>query len=129
MSNEPKPVGSITWTDLTVPNADEVRDFYSSVVGWKPSPLDMGGYDDFNMTMPENKTPVAGICYARGGNAGLPSQWLIYITVADLDQSKAKCLELGGKIVMETREMTGYGRYCVIQDPAGAVAALFQFVR
>jgi catechol-2,3-dioxygenase len=28
-------VGTIGWVDLTVPNADEVRDFYMEVVGWK----------------------------------------------------------------------------------------------
>ena len=128
MSNEAKPVGGITWTDLTVPNADEICDFYNSVVGWEPSPLDMGGYDDFVLKMPEDGTPVAGICYARGSNAVLPPYWLVYITVKDLEQSEARCVELGGKIVMETREMTGHGRYCVIQDPAGAFAALFQFI-
>jgi predicted enzyme related to lactoylglutathione lyase len=33
MSNKEKPeIGSITWSDLTVPNAEEVKDFYSIVV-------------------------------------------------------------------------------------------------
>ena len=29
----PKP-GSIVWSDLTVPNAEAVRDFYARVTGW-----------------------------------------------------------------------------------------------
>ncbi|MGB6336961.1 MAG: VOC family protein, partial [Thermoanaerobaculia bacterium] len=45
MSDDSKPeIGKIGWTDLTVENADDVRDFYTAVVGWKPSPVDMGGY-------------------------------------------------------------------------------------
>ena len=124
MSNSKKPtVGSITWSDLTIKDAKAVRDFYSEVVGWKSSPVDMGGYDDFNMNLPGGGETVAGICHARGPNAKLPPQWLIYITVADVDESAKQCVELGGKIIDGPRSMGEY-RFCVIEDPAGAVAAL-----
>ena len=127
MSQTSKPqVGTIGWTDLTVPDAERVRDFYSAVAGWKFEPVDMGGYSDFNMNLPSDGKAVAGICHKRGTNAGLPSQWLIYITVENVDASAARCVELGGKVLIEPKGMGGYGRFCVIQDPAGAVAALFQ---
>ena len=48
-----------------------------------------------------------------------------HAVVEDLDESLARCAELGGKVVVPTRSM-GEARYCVIQDPAGAVAALYQ---
>ena len=112
-------------SDLTVENADEVKDFYSQVVGWQADLVDMGGYHDFNMCSPETDTPAAGICYARGVNADLPAQWLIYIVVADLDASIARCRDLGGEIVAGPKQLGERARYCVIQDPAGAVAALY----
>jgi predicted enzyme related to lactoylglutathione lyase len=119
-------LGEITWFDLTVENAEEIRDFYSSVVGWKSDPVDMGGYNDFNMNKPGDNQTVTGICHAKGGNATLPAQWLIYITVSDVNESAENCTSLGGKIISEPKEMQGYGKYCVIQDPAGAVCALFE---
>lgn len=123
MSETTKPqVGTIAWTDLTVPNADEVRDFYAAVTGWKPEPLSMGEYSDYVMAAPDGKG-VAGVCHARGVNAGLPAQWLIYITVEDVDESIRQCEQRGGKVIAGPKEMGG-GKYCVIQDPAGAVAAL-----
>jgi uncharacterized protein len=126
MSEAERPaVGTINWTDLTVPNAEEVRDFYAEVVGWKPEPLSMGDYSDFVMATPESGTPVAGVCHARGTNAGLPAQWLVYITVEDVDRSAARCIELGGKVLAGPKGTGDKGRYCVIQDPAGAVAALY----
>lgn len=129
MSDAERPaVGTIGWTDLTIPNAEEVRDFYTEVVGWTPEPLDMGGYSDFVMKAPETGAPVAGVCHARGVNAGLPAQWLVYITVEDVDRSAARCAELGGKILAGPKDM-GQGRFCVIQDPAGAVAALYASAR
>ena len=118
-------VGTIGWTDLTVENAEEISTFYGEVVGWKPDPVDMGGYSDFTMNAPSTGTAIAGICHARGSNASLPAQWLVYITVVDVDQSAKRCAELGGTILVEPKSMGSHGRYCVIQDPAGAVAALF----
>jgi len=118
--------GSITWMDLTVENADEVRDFYSAVVGWKPDAVPMGGYDDYSMNEPGDGRAVAGICHARGANAELPPQWLIYITVADIEESVRQCLAHGGETLGDIRTMGGYGHMCVIRDPVGAVAALFQ---
>ncbi len=117
-------VGSIGWVDLTVPDADALREFYRSVVGWSSAAVDMGGYDDWTMSTPESGMAVAGVCHARGVNVGLPTQWLVYVTVADLDRSLTRCAELGGAVLAGPRDMGGHGRFAVIRDPAGAVVAL-----
>jgi predicted enzyme related to lactoylglutathione lyase len=39
--------GSIAWIDLTVPDAERVRDFYCQVTGWQSESVDMKGYQDF----------------------------------------------------------------------------------
>lgn len=122
----PKPtIGSIGWIDLTVPDAERVRDFYAAVAGWRPVPVDMGGYSDYSMSPPGSKNAVAGVCHKRGGNAGIPSAWIIYIIVSNLTASLRKCRKLGGKVIVPTRKM-GSSRYAMISDPAGAVCALFQ---
>lgn len=127
MSNKEKPeIGSITWCDLTVPDAESVKDFYSKVIGWKPDAVSMGDYNDYSMVAPESGKVAAGVCHTRGVNAKLPPQWLIYITVADVDKSAEQCVQSGGEVIVEPKSMSGYGRYCVIKDPAGAVCALFQ---
>ncbi|GAC14129.1 VOC family protein [Aliiglaciecola lipolytica] len=120
------PVGSVVWTDLTVNNASEVKDFYQQVVGWKPNPVNMGDYDDFTMQLPENNQDVVGICHAKGENAGLPAQWLLYFKVADLDQSIENTHAQGGKLLSAIKHYGGVSRYVIIQDPAGAVCALFE---
>ena len=118
--------GSIGWLDLTVPDAVSIRDFYAAVAGWRPEPMEMGGYSDFVMMSSETGAPVAGICHARGENADLPPRWLAYITVEDLDASVRHCIELGGAVVSGPKGGESSGRYCVIRDPAGAVAALME---
>lgn len=126
MSHAKKPgVGEIGWIDLTVDEAVQLRDFYSKVVGWTFEGLDMGGYDDFVMKTPENGNGVAGICHRRGTNKDIPPRWMVYITVDDLDESVRRCEQLGGTVVVPVKG-AGAGRFCIIRDPAGAVAALYQ---
>jgi hypothetical protein len=117
-------VGQIGWVDLTVEHADQVRDFYQQVVGWTVQPVQMDGYADYSMIGPEGQ-PAAGVCHARGPNASLPPQWMIYIIVANLDDSLAACQRLGGQVIVPARGEAG-SRFAFIQDPAGAVCALFE---
>jgi hypothetical protein len=122
MAGSPR-IGVISWQDLTVEDATRLRDFYEAVVGWTAEPVAVGDYSDYTMTADGEQ--VAGVCHARGGNAALPPMWIIYITVADLDHSLDECVRLGGEPLTPVRSYGG-GRFCVIQDPAGAVCALYQ---
>jgi predicted enzyme related to lactoylglutathione lyase len=125
-NSQPQDAGAIVWVDLTVEDADQIQDFYTAVAGWKAETVNMGLYHDYQMTLPGTGESVAGICHARGVNASLPSQWLVYIKVPNIDQSMERCLDLGGQVLVPPKAMGEYGRYCVIQDPSGAVAALIQ---
>lgn len=118
-------IGKIGWIDTTVDDAPGLRDFYAAVVGWDSEEVSMGDYSDYVMKLPESGDGISGVCHARGSNADLPAGWLIYIVVADVDKSAAICTANGGKIVVEPRGLAG-GRFCVIEDPSGAVAGLYQ---
>ncbi|MGH9578421.1 MAG: VOC family protein [Terriglobales bacterium] len=116
---KPQP-GQIAWSDLTVNDAGKLGDFYSQVAGWRPQPVDMGNW---NMVASDGE-PAAGVCHARGGNADLPPVWLVYITVAGLEESIRRREALGGKVRCAPRG-SGF-RFGVIEDPAGALVALCQ---
>ena len=116
--------GKIGWIDMSVDDADGVRDFYKAVVGWGHEDVSMGDYADYSMTTPGGEA-VSGICHARGSNADLPRGWLIYITVDDVDASAAACEKHGGEVIVPVQGLAG-GRFCVIRDPSGAAAALYQ---
>src|SRR5688572_4401028 len=126
MTTETPATGAVAWCDITVPDASALRDFYAEVTGWRPEPVAMEGYDDFNMVLPGSGEPVAGVCHARGENAALPSQWLIYIAVPDLAMSVRKALERGAEQIAGSAQAGAEGGYCVLRDPVGAVFALYQ---
>ena len=116
--------GKIVWTDLTVINAVEIRDFYHEVLGWTHDSVSMGVYEDYCMKSDDGQV-VAGVCHARESNASMPAQWLIYIQVENVESSAKKAVELGGKIVEGPRNLDGKP-FCVVQDPAGAMLALIE---
>ena len=118
-----KTIGAIEWRDLTVGDAEGVRDFYQEVVGWKASPVSMGDYDDYNVKLPESGDTIAGICHANGPNKDIPPVWLMYVRVADIKQSVKHTLSLGGKVLSGPSSF-GNDDMFVIQDPAGAVLGL-----
>jgi predicted enzyme related to lactoylglutathione lyase len=120
-----KTIGAVTWIDLTVPEADNIRDFYKNVVGWKTMDVAMGEYNDYCMISPEDNMVRTGICHQRGVNRDIPVSWMIYINVADLDMSILEVEKGGGEIIGDIRTM-GTSRFCIIKDPAGAYAGLFQ---
>jgi predicted enzyme related to lactoylglutathione lyase len=124
MSEAKGKIGEISWVDLTVNDAEGTRQFYEAVTGWSSKPVPMGEYEDHCMETRGGET-VAGICHTQGANASLPPQWLIYINVEDLDVSIERCESMGGKVLQGPREISG-GRFAVIQDPAGACAALYE---
>ncbi len=113
--------GKIVWTDLTVENANDVKSFYEQVAGWQSEPVSMGDYSDYSMKLEQGDT-VAGICHSTGCNEAMPPVWMMYISVADLQASIDKCLQLGGEVLLKRTDMP----CAVIKDPAGAICALYQ---
>lgn len=117
--------GKIVWTDLTVSNAEQIRDFYSSVVGWSYNNHPMGEYNDYEMKTSATEEVVTGICHAQGTNANMPPVWIIYVTVQSIAHSLEQCLKNGGRVVDGPRTM-GKAQFAVIQDPAGAMLGLIE---
>jgi predicted enzyme related to lactoylglutathione lyase len=57
---------------------------------------------------------------------GMPTFWMAYVGVADINESTEKAKSLGAKVEREPLEIPNIGWMSVIHDPTGAVIALFQ---
>lgn len=47
---EKPPAGTIGWIDMAVENADQIRGFYESVVGWASEAVPVEDHQDFVIT-------------------------------------------------------------------------------
>jgi predicted enzyme related to lactoylglutathione lyase len=132
MSEQRMPAnGSFCWNELTTTDLDAAVSFYKALLGWeiKEGTAPGGG-------MRYNEIVVAGqhvggmysvneMCGEGGEGAPKPPpHWMSYVAVDDVDASAAKVTELGGKVAVPPMDIPSVGRFCVINDPAGAAIAL-----
>lgn len=120
-----KQTGGVSWIDLTIENAAEVKDFYAEVVGLEPQDMPMGDYNDFVMASPTDAEAAVGICHAKGPNKQIPPQWLVYFNVDDVALALSKCQNNGGTVLREKTDMGSF-EFGIVQDPAGAVAGVIK---
>lgn len=117
--------GGISWVDLTVENASELKDFYCKVLGFNASSISMSEYEDFVIQSPSDPDLQFGICHAKGVNQDLPPQWLIYFNVKDIDLAVKACIDAGGEVIRAKQTFDHYS-LAVVKDPAGAGFALVE---
>ncbi len=123
----PPPVGSIVSADITSSHADDLRDFYAAVMGWRVDPMPMGEYDDYVMMGP-NGGWGGGVCHLRGVNANQPADtWVVCFRVANVAESIAQVEKNGGRLIGDVRDAGPGSKYAVIQDPQGGYVAIIDF--
>ena len=114
--------GTFSWTDLGTTDQAAATDFYTSLFGWdaRDEPIPDGGV--YTMASLGGRD-VAGLSTAP---PGMPPVWTSYVTVEDADAAAAKASELGAGVMAGPFDVMDAGRMGVIQDPTGAVFALWQ---
>ena len=72
-------------------------------------------------------TPSIGMMPKPPGMpAHIPSYWMPYFQVTNVDASASKVKELGGKLMVGPQDIPDAGRFAIFSDPQGAVFAVFQ---
>lgn len=119
---------ALCWTELATTNAKEAQSFYTHLFGWTVQPSS-------DPTMPYFEWVLDGAHF--GGMMEIneqwgpswkqiPSHWMVYFMVKDVDERTARAEALGATILVSPRDIPKVGRFAVIEDPQGAVFSLFQ---
>lgn len=119
--------GTFCWTELHSSDQAASRAFYTALFGWSTTdmPNPHGGTYSSASMGPE---PVAGIQDMEPASKakGVPSHWLCYMAVDDVDAATAKAEGLGAKALFGPFDVLNLGRAVVLQDPADALLAFWQ---
>lgn len=112
--------GVPAWTDLTTPDFEGAKRFYSALFGWdcQDQDSDAGPY----ALALQKGEPVAGI-YQTPGDASI---WNTYIAVDDVEATAKAIADAGGRILMEPFEVGAAGRMAMAADPTGAVFGIWE---
>jgi predicted enzyme related to lactoylglutathione lyase len=113
--------GALTLNQLNTSDPEAAERFYGDLFGWR--------FDSVGDT----ETPYWGIYRGDRLNAGMmplppgapmPSHWLVYFGIDDLDAGASQVESAGGTMMVPPSDVPG-GRILVAQDPQGAFFALF----
>jgi predicted enzyme related to lactoylglutathione lyase len=109
--------------ELNTNDPDKAKAFYSRLFDWKLEDAPMPGGGSYTLIDVGEGT---GGGMMKNPVPGVPSNWLAYVGVDDVASTTRKAKELGGKVLMEKKEIGDFGIMSVIADPTGAVFALWQ---
>jgi predicted enzyme related to lactoylglutathione lyase len=115
--------GTFSWVDLATSDADGAKVFYGGLFGWEFEDMPVPDAPPYSMARIGGRA-VAALYPKRDEQA--PSAWLSYVTVEDADATVARAGELSATVISEPFEVLEAGRMAVLQDPTGAVFAIWQ---
>jgi predicted enzyme related to lactoylglutathione lyase len=106
------------WADLNARGVDKALPFYQQVFGWtlKPSGSPDQPYTEFQV---DGQSFAGATELDPNAPAGMPSYWMVYFTVDDVDAAHRKAIENGGRELVAPLDFPG-GRMSIVSDPQGA---------
>jgi hypothetical protein len=120
--------GSFGWNELATTDPAAARKFFGGLLGWTFDEVPMPGGGGSYVIAKAGGQRVAGLFKMTGERfKGVPSHWVGYITVSDIEASAKKVPSLGGQMMMPPTDIPNVGRFCLINDPSGATVALMQW--
>lgn len=118
--------GAFSWFELTTTDVRAAEAFYTRLFGWTTEPW--SGEGAYTLITVDGKQ-VADIVAAPTSENPRGLGWGIYVTVTDVDETASRVPEFGGKVVVQPTDIPKIGRYCVIEDPLGALITAITYCR
>src|ERR1017187_3672103 len=120
-------LGAFCWFELATTDQAGAKKFYQSLFGWSAEDSPMGPNDYYTMFRVGGRD-AAAVCTIRPEQraAGVPSNWMIYIAVANAEATAKLAGELGATVVAPPFDVMDFGRMAVIKDPTGAMFSIWQ---
>ena len=119
--------GTFCWVDLATTDPEATKKFYSKIMGWDTHDTPAGPDMVYTMLQLRGKEVAALYKMTKEQESqGIPPHWLSYVSVTSADETAEKAKSLGGTVLVEPMDVFEAGRMAVIQDPTGAVFAVWQ---
>ena len=109
--------------ELNTTDPAAAKAFYGKLFDWKLEDAPMGPDMTYTMISPGDGT---GGGMMKNMIPGVPSFWLAYVLVDDIEKATRKAESLGAKVMKDVTEVMGVGWLSVIVDPTGAALGLWK---
>jgi len=114
------------WAELNARGIEKAIPFYNHVFGWTHTTREMAeGQPPYTEFQVGSESVAGGMEMNPMVPALVPSYWMIYFAVDDVDSSFRTAIEAGGKEMLAPHDFPG-GRFAILSDPQGAVFGLIR---
>ncbi|HMK43350.1 MAG TPA: VOC family protein [Dissulfurispiraceae bacterium] len=111
--------GAFSWSELLTTDVEAAKSFYVKLFGWETEEMAMPGMT-YTVVKAGGKE-VGGIMAIPKEAQGMPPTWGTYVTVDDVDATAKTAEAHGARLLLPPQDIPNVGRFCVLQDPQGAV--------
>jgi predicted enzyme related to lactoylglutathione lyase len=123
MAEQTQTQGTFVWNEIMSRDFPKAKAFYTELLGWTTREMDMGPAGKYTIFTSAGKD-VAGGMGTGAGMDQVPSHWLSYVSVPNVDDSVKKAQSMSGTILVPPTDIPGVGRFAIVQDPTGAALGL-----
>jgi predicted enzyme related to lactoylglutathione lyase len=116
--------GKFVWHDLMTTDREASVAYYAQLLGWSFEDEQLEGFGSYKMIRSGDK--------AQGGfvpldkDQGLPSHWIGYVLVNDVDAATARAAQAGGRVCVPGTDIPSVGRFALVTDPGGGLSSPFR---
>jgi predicted enzyme related to lactoylglutathione lyase len=114
------------WAELNARGFDKAEPFYKNLFGWgeKKTPA-VGENPEYTEFQLHGDSVAGGMEMNPMVPAQVPSYWMVYFNVDNVDKAFDKVIAEGGKEMLSPQDMPG-GRFAIVSDPQGASFGLLK---
>lgn len=117
----------VSWLDISVEDPDRLQEFYSKILGLESEGFSYSpGNTSYNLKSASGET-VAGVCHLEDTDyRPKHPHWMVYFPIEGIEAKIEEAVRMGAKVLLPLQSAGGYGKYAVLEDPAGAAFSLFE---
>src|SRR5262245_59160427 len=104
--NEP---GTLCWTELTTSDTKAAETFYTQLFGWTAKHAAAGSPMEYTEFSVGGTASIGMMAKPKEMPAHIPSYWMPYFLVTNVDASASKGKELGGHVMVGPQDIPGTG--------------------
>lgn len=113
--------GKFVWFEHACPDTSAAASFYERLLGWHIETMPVG--DQVYKMIKNGDDAIGGL---RTATPGIPSHWISYLSVPDVDAAYAAALAAGAASQLAPTDYGPIGRAAAITDPTGANLCLWK---
>jgi predicted enzyme related to lactoylglutathione lyase len=127
MSEHKYTPGRIVWRELVTDDREKAKRYYGELLNWKFEAVPMGPAGEYTMIKVGDKA-IGGLMekHAEMKAMNLPSHWMSYVSVDDVDAAANAAKASGGKVLHGPSDIPNVGRFAVLADGDGAAITAFR---